>query len=316
MDYRQFLSAHLQFLRGLCRLSMESINNSINEFLTSLLVTVELLSKINFQNRLENLIEQRKTTAHILFSHLITSTENMFHGNAIVSTYGTNFKYTILMDGSRYVYAYTEPIVYGDYCSCALSPNCTTQGFFSDGNSSRTNPIKGIRIGCTPSQSFLVSTLECFYDQSCLDLIQQYTNYGSSLTPLSRKNHSHFSENTTVRELVNDLFIEHWSTEISYPSYYQQCWPSICTYTSIEKFNVFHTITLILGIQGGLTIVLKWICPKLVRIASKMYHRRKKRSDTVAPFVANQSPSHITPIPNVQMNTWNSNVTSMDTRLQ
>ncbi|CAF4901558.1 unnamed protein product [Rotaria sp. Silwood1] len=315
-DYRQFLSAHLQYLQGLCQLSIQSINNSIDEFLTSLLVTVELLSELNFENRLNILTEQIKINAPILFSRLLSSTQSILHGNAIISTYGTNFNYRILAYGSRYVYAYTEATIYDDECSCGLSPNCTMQGTLIERNSSRKIPLKGVRMGCTPSQSFLVSTLECFYDQSCLDLIQHYTNYENSLTPLSTTNLSHFSPNTTIGELINNLFIEQWSTQINYSSYYQQCSPSICSYTSIEKFNIFHTITVILGIQGGLTIVLKWVCPKLVRIGSKIYHHRKNQSNTVHPINTNQVSSNATYNTTIQNTTWNNKITSMNIRLQ
>ncbi|CAF2840226.1 unnamed protein product [Rotaria sp. Silwood2] len=315
-DYRQFLSAHLQYLQGLCRLSIQSVNNSIDEFLTSLLVTVELLSEINFENRLNILTEQIKINAPILFSRLLSSTQSILHGNAIISTYGTNFNYRILAVGSRYVYAYTEATIYDDECSCGLSSNCTMQGTLIERNSSRKIPLKGMRMGCTPSQSFLVSTLECFYDQSCLDLIQHYTNYENSLTPLSTTNLSHFSQNTTIGELINNLFIEQWSTQINYASYYQQCSPSICSYTSIEKFNTFHTITVVLGIQGGLTIVLKWICPKLVRIGSKIYHHRKKQPNTVNPINTNQVSSNATYNTAIQNTTWNNKITSMNIRLQ
>ncbi|CAF1473811.1 unnamed protein product [Adineta ricciae] len=43
-DYRRFISAHLQFLKGLCELSIQSVDQSIHQALSSLLITNQLLS--------------------------------------------------------------------------------------------------------------------------------------------------------------------------------------------------------------------------------------------------------------------------------
>ncbi|CAF1147349.1 unnamed protein product [Adineta steineri] len=290
-DYRRFLSAHLQYLRGLCQFSVQSVNNSINGFLTSLLITNELLSNSSFYDRLDLLTEQSKSNAPILLSRLLSLIRDINHGNAFISIYGTNFIYTPMVLEVFYGYTPTEPIIYDNDCSCGLFPNCTTQATFIETNSSIKMSVRGMKIGCIPSESLLASTLECFYDQSCLDLIQHYTNYRNSSIPLLTTT-TRFTSNTTVDELKNNLFIERWSTQINYSSYYEQCLPSVCSYTSIEKFNLLYTITVILGLQGGLTIVLKWICPKLVRIGSKIYHRRKRQisSNQVSPNSTTTNP--------------------------
>jgi hypothetical protein len=173
-------------------------------------------------------------------------------------------------------------------------------------NSSEIIPIKGMKIGCTPSESFRLSTLECFYDQSCIDLIQQYTNYTSSINStnspsLLSPTMSRFPINTTIAELINDLFIEQWATTINYSSYYEQCSPLICSYTYNQQFNPMYTITFLLGLQGGLIIVLKWICPKIIQIIDKIYHHRKKRMNIVEPA----SPLEMTPADNMNRNVRN-----------
>ncbi|CAF4312632.1 unnamed protein product, partial [Adineta steineri] len=242
-DYRRFISAHIQYLQGLCRLSQQSVNNAVNESLTSLLVTTELLSKQNFYNHVNNSIEQSKSNAPILFSRLLFITRTVNHGNAFISTYGTNFEYISLLIEGEFSYAYTEGMIYDNECSCGLYSNCTTQATFVDENSSEVIPVKGLKIGCTPSESFRLSTLECFYDQSCLNLIQNYTSYHNSSTPLST-NSSRFPENTKIDELIKNLFNEQWFNQSNYSSYYEQCSPLLCSYTDIERFNILYTITL------------------------------------------------------------------------
>ncbi|CAF0944033.1 unnamed protein product [Adineta ricciae] len=301
-DYRRFLSAHLQYLQGLCQLSQTSVTNAINEFLTSLLITVEILPQNTFQNRLSALVEQTKSNAPILFSNLMFAKQSIFHGNALMTSYGTNFQYysSLVRYTPYWICVQTEAKIYDDNCSCGLSPTCVTQANFIEQDSLKIVLIKGMKMGCTPSESFFASTLECFYDQLCLDLIQNYTNYKHSLTPLATATLTRFPQNTTISEFVEDLFIESWSTDINYPLYYQQCLPSICYYISVEKFNVFYIITLILGLQGGLSIVLKFICPKLIRILSKIYLERKQTTSVVSPGTLIKEPLRMTANTDIQ----------------
>ncbi|CAF0751207.1 unnamed protein product [Adineta steineri] len=96
---------------------------------------------------------------------------------------------------------------------------------------------------------------------------------------------SRFSINATIGELIDNLFIEKWSTEMNYSSYFHECSPLYCSYTYIQKKSSFiYTITILLGLQGGLSIVLTWLCPKIVRIASKVNDYRKKRTNSIHPI--------------------------------
>ncbi|UJR17370.1 hypothetical protein I4U23_004265 [Adineta vaga] len=208
-DYRRFLSAHLQFLQGLCQLSNQSVNSSINQFHTSLFVTAQLLSKQNFDDRINILVEENKISVHIELVRLLDLIRSINHGNAIISTYGSNYEYIYIPDGYAGPESYlpTKPMIYDDGCSCGLHANCTSQAYFIESKSRNRSQVKGLKIGCTPSESFFLSTLE----------------------------------------------------------------------------YLLHTITVILGLQGGLAIVLKWICPKLIVIAMKLYEYRKKRRIIVEP---------------------------------
>jgi hypothetical protein len=143
-------------------------------------------------------------------------------------------------------------------------------------------------MGCTPSESFLASTLECFYDLSCISLIQQQNNYTNNINAtydpvLIFANASQFPMNTTMIDLVNHIFIESWSTTINYSAYFDQCSPTFCSYTYIQQLNSLYTVTFLLGLYGGLSFVLKWICPNVIYLLDKVYQWRKKRSNLVEP---------------------------------
>ena len=214
---------------------------------------------------------------------------NINDGNAIISTYATNFRHIVENPESGILFANTRATIYDDNCSCGLHQNCTRQANFIGTNSSAKIPIKGLKMGCTPSESFRASTLQCFYDLACIHLLYQYTNYTNTnnatyfIRPLLT-NISRFSMNTTVAQLTNELFTEVWKTKINYSIYFEQCAPSICSYSYIQKLNSLYTVTLLLGLQGGLAFILEWICPKLVRIIAKIYQRWKRQTNTVQPL--------------------------------
>ncbi|UJR34535.1 hypothetical protein I4U23_027312 [Adineta vaga] len=287
IDYRLFLLSHLQFLNGLCDLSIKSVNDSINQFLSSLFVTAQLQSSETFSTHIQSLITQSKSNINATFIRLLSTIQMINHGNGIVSKYGTNFQYYFpswYLDGyAKTSLALTKSIVYDNDCSCVFNVTCTTQAVFINKNSTEILPIKGLRMGCIPSETFLQSTLECFYDLTCVNLILKQINYtDSTYVPVLNLTHSsRFNINTTMNDLVSNLFIETWSTTIDYVSYFNQCSPIFCSYTYIQKINSLYTVTLFLGLSGGLSFVLKLICPKIIYILTKLYQCQQKRSNRV-----------------------------------
>ncbi|CAF1363233.1 unnamed protein product [Adineta steineri] len=279
-DYRLFLLAHLQFLQGLCKSSIESVNNTIEQFNSSVLVTAQLLSREVFDSRMNSIIEQHQLNAPTTFVRILSLIRIINHGNAIVSKYGSNFQYIVPSDNFNFTYVPTEPMIYDNECSCGLYSNCTTQAYLYSNNATKPIPIKGLKMGCTPSESFRYSTLECFYDQSCIRQLEEYTKSRSSIIALSPPS-NRSSINRTIDELINTLFVEKWSPHIHYPSYFQQCLPSLCLYTYIKRFDILHILTLLLGFQGGLSIVLAWICPKIIRLIVQIQKYQKKRNNII-----------------------------------
>ncbi|CAF4419207.1 unnamed protein product, partial [Adineta steineri] len=92
-DYRLFLSTHLQFLNGLCQLSMQTVNQSIQQSLSSLFITKQLLSEENFNLHINSMINEAKSNAPSTFIRLLSLLRATNHGNAIVSSYGTYYQY-------------------------------------------------------------------------------------------------------------------------------------------------------------------------------------------------------------------------------
>ncbi|CAF1199869.1 unnamed protein product [Adineta ricciae] len=292
LDYRRFLSAHLQLLTGLCELSIQSVNDAIVRFLSSNFITAQLMSQSIFDTNIQLLIEQSKSDAPIALKRFLDLLREANQGNAIISAYNTNFQYI----APYYTYdtfnapLITQATIYDDNCSCALDGNCTIPAVFILTDSSQNISIQGLKMGCTPSESFLGSTLECFYQSLCINLFQQVINnvVPNNITnmspPLLSVDNSRFLMNTSVHDLVNNLFIENWSTVINYSTYFDQCSPILCSYTYIQKLNSLYTITLLLGLYGGLTLILKRICPKIIYLTYKVHKRRKNKNSSIQPI--------------------------------
>ncbi|CAF1166746.1 unnamed protein product [Adineta ricciae] len=252
-DYRRFILAHMHFLSGLCHLSRKSVNSSVGQFLSSLMVTARMLSRVSFHQRLNSRIQQLKSTAPNILSQILFLIRFTHLGNSIVSTYGTNFHYlpTEWEQKNKVIYIASESLIYDNQCSCGLSSNCTSQGY-----------LQGLKIGCIPSESFRSSTIECFYNSSCLQYIQEYTNFTFSKTLSSTE--SRFSAQATIHELSDNLFIEDWNITVNYSLYYRA--------------------SLLLALQGGLSIVLKIACPWIIRIVFKIYKRYQRRRNRIEPM--------------------------------
>lgn len=115
-------------------------------------MTVELLPEKTFRHRIETLIKQSKSKVSIVFSRFLFLIQTVNHGNALMTTYGTNFQYLSLQPMNDFSYLYIEAMIYDDNCPCGLTSTCTTQAIFI--NESIIMQIVGFKMGCLPGESF------------------------------------------------------------------------------------------------------------------------------------------------------------------
>ncbi len=90
---------------------------------------------------------------------------------------------------------------------------------------------------------------------------------------------SRYKMNTTVKELVDRLFIEKWSTKTYYDRYIAKCAPNICTYSYIDNANLLYVSNTLLGWYGGLTLILTWLSPIPVKLVRRIiiYYKAKRQ---------------------------------------
>ena len=134
--------------------------------------------------------------------------------------------------------------------------------------------VNGMRVGCTAYDALKEGTLECLFDPICLNLtIQWISNLPINVWPksLNISIPSRFSIKSTVAVLLENFMVEQWITIQNFSKYYIACDPLQCTYTITHYYDFIYVITLLIGLYGGLTVVLRILTPLIIRISRNIY---------------------------------------------
>ncbi|CAF1112213.1 unnamed protein product [Adineta steineri] len=268
INFRRTGSNAFQALRAFCELVESTINNSLIQFNSSQYITASVASPELFQSQAQSFINQFISSTTNTFVLSLNTIRNSTHGDSLVSGLLTNYLITIGTSVSNEAIVLTSPVGYST-CNCVLSSRCIAQ---SSVLSSLVNMgyfyIPGFYTGCYVIEALLQSTLECFYDQNCIDQLQFYLTSASSMnvTALNLSLPSQYSEDSTIENLLNNLMVEEWSSTQLYDRYYDECQPIECTYTIQTRNNVIYITTTMFGIIGGLITILSCIVPQVVKV--------------------------------------------------
>ena len=131
-------------------------------------------------------------------------------------------------------------------CSCGTSQaSSCIDPLIIDQNTS----IPGMFIGCLPLTSLRLSTLECFYNDSCIDKVKQaLTLQDIPVTALDSTRSSRFSVNATLDLIIDQLMLEDWINDTDYSHYFGQCDVKQCTYSMTVRNNALVIATTLLGL--------------------------------------------------------------------
>ncbi|CAF1415700.1 unnamed protein product, partial [Didymodactylos carnosus] len=212
-------------------------------------------------------------------------------GNALLAGIETNYGYSTVND-SYSLYQVYFPYNYTD-CSCKQYPiTCGQWGgvfLWEFQEAEVLFLMPGFYIACFTIESLFLSTFECYFNQSCLDTINQLIGLNSQFpfnaTAMSyTESQSQYSVTTKIQDIVEQLMIEQWNDEISFDSYFEACRPASCLYTYNKRGDAVYVITTTIGLIGGLTTLLTHLSSLLIS-----YLRRKKRpvqtTDTIVVMV-------------------------------
>ncbi|CAF0930761.1 unnamed protein product, partial [Adineta steineri] len=281
-DFRSSGTYVFQTINAFCTLVNQTISNRLIQFYSSQYVSASVTPENVFKLQTEAFISQfvSSTTNDFLLS--LSMLRNTTQSNGLLSGELSNY---VLYRASGIVYRY--PRSYGS-CTCSSSATCITQFVFYDlSNNTLLFDVPGLYTGCYIIESLLQSSLQCFYNQTCINKLQSYFQVSSlmNVTALDISLPSQFLENSTITDLLEQLMVEKWNSSSIYENYYSECQPSSCSYTISTKNSVIYIVTTLIGLVGGLITVLKLMVPYLVEFIMVCIKKCKGRRATITPLI-------------------------------
>ena len=292
VDFRLLGPLQFSLLRQLCSLATHTVDDALRAFYSRQLVTGAVRTNDQFDAQAHLLADQfiaSTTDTFVLSLDFIRSTTQ---GNQLVSGLFTNYYVHAkrVPNGpfiaSIYPSGYAQKDTQGvsKYCYCSLQTDCSQEAGIYDTIEYELNfTVNGMRTGCYVFESLLLSTLECLYDQACLDALQSIIIPLDSTHHFTALNSSNVSApNTTVESILKQLMVEKWHTEVSFNNYYNACHPVSCTYSTMTHRSIIYVLVSILALCDGLTQVLRIMVPLMVKCIRR---RRDGQRQTCVAFV-------------------------------
>jgi hypothetical protein len=78
--------------------------------------------------------------------------------------------------------------------------------------------------------------------------------------------------------------VEQWFNSVTYENYYNQCAPSLCSYSYTQRRSALEVLTLLLELEGGLWIIMNIVARILVAVGQKILIRQLRRNAQVQPM--------------------------------
>jgi len=129
--------------------------------------------------------------------------------------------------------------------------------------------------GCLPLESIRQSTLECLYNQSCINILALQPNI-SRPKPLN-VSLSKFPLNLTIGSLFDEsLFVKSWQNTSNFEKYFSACKPRLLSYTYEDKFYLSSIFTLCISTFGGLVLVCQLITPGFIKVWNLIKWKKKQ----------------------------------------
>ena len=148
-----------------------------------MLISSEALSPTLLELKLNELIDLIRSTGPWLLTAHLTGVRFSTAGNQWISGLGTNILARMSPDSlpSVSLVANRFQMKSSTICSCLPTTQCLAPAaiYHSPMNettdiydmSMNNTPIKGMQVACTPLEGVLSSTLECYFDPSCIQLL-------------------------------------------------------------------------------------------------------------------------------------------------
>ena len=264
---------YFQAMSIMCNLARQAVIDARDLFLATLVVTSQMPTLNLFHLNINSTFEDFQSSLSNSFIHNLQLFRGLSQGSGLVSVYNTNWSPFLVKNITLSIKVYMQSQSYGG-CDCAVSSSCIQNS---------TPIIAGYFVGCLPLESYLRSTLECLSSQSCLDQISSAIASSYIPPPLSITE-SRFAIKTLNNDIVDELFIESWSSNASYEQFFEECQPKACMYRVAKRNNPIYVITTLLGLLGGINILLRLFIPPIMSQISQCINRFHPRNRQVVPI--------------------------------
>ncbi|CAF3572702.1 unnamed protein product [Rotaria sp. Silwood1] len=293
LDFRLMASAQFQVLSILCQTSRRAVVDALRGFHTKTMFSSNALSHDEFNSYIGKSIEQfQKKTLETFrsYNHFILS---FIDQHRFICALRTNF-YTRSVSGSNISVTFSaiypqhidltqSSLMSNETCRCDRSNDCIyPAGIYNQTRSIVPNEvfsldklplfiIPGFQVGCTPQNALFQSTLECLYNQPCLDIVISLTDALRTVAPLNISNSfTKFSPTTTIAVIFDNIMMDSWEISIDFATYFQACAPKVCSHSYVQRFFLVYMITTIASVFGGLTVILRFVSPLFVKFILRL----------------------------------------------
>ncbi|CAF0943284.1 unnamed protein product [Adineta steineri] len=276
--FQRMALSHFQALQAICETSMHSAKTELSLFLNSTFYSTSMIGSDVFQKQIDaTLFNFKSNSLSSNYNHSLELIRSMYSSNAFISAFGTNWS-PVLREVEENAKIYMQAQKYNmSSCSCATSTTCVeTMKLRLESRSPWVVP--GMLSGCLPLDSMLESTLECLYDQACIDMISDALNSTIRYTPLIA-DHTRFHPISIMKldNITKQFFIEKWSESVSFEAYFNACHTEKCSYTISKRFNIGYISSTVIAFYGGLSVGLKLTIPLVFKIVKKCLSNRNSR---------------------------------------
>ena len=298
-DFRNQGSAVFLALASFCRLSKERVRQNILSFQTSAFTSSQAMSKPVLISQASATSEQFRSTLPNEFKAQLHLLQELNIGNQLLSALHTSMRPKFRQaTTSSAIEAFIQYVTYeGDKpCHCYKDISCSgiplamidvfgaaAEQFHYNASQPIQMIIPGLQAACTPIDSLLGSSLECFYNQTCVNKLLSFFPTNETFTALVASSTSHFPMNATITSIIDHLLVEQWHVDISYADYHTQCAPLSCAYVESARRSATFVLTKLIGILSGLMLALQSIIPLVINFLLK------KKPIVAAPKIPRES---------------------------
>ncbi|UJR24192.1 hypothetical protein I4U23_027158 [Adineta vaga] len=281
---RPLLSKQYQIMGWLCAEASAIVTSYLKNVNQQMIISTTTMSRVYFESTITDIVNQITRRLPVNYRRGYNLITELIHNSLLSNAFNTDWLLEFGNASNGYILRSVPYEYANDTCNCVVSKDCN--------QSLRIGPldlvIPGLVVGCLPIDGLRMSSLECFFSQSCINTIINYLDYymlmdGSlpstdfsppivfnlSIIPLNRSLLSRFLPNSSIGTIMDELFIEEWTNKTNYEKYFSTCAPNICHYENIQHHTLLYVVTSLLALYGGLTVSLRLIVWNSLRFYQK-----------------------------------------------